>query len=129
MAARRASAQAEAAYHASVLQPAQPLGGLAALLLPALAAMHHAPQPAPPPQPPPEVLQSLEQLGADVLRACLSGLLQHALQAHAPPPPPSFDLARMLLSAQQLLPPQAPPGLFSAAPAWPHGPPPPPPHV
>jgi hypothetical protein len=122
-AARRASAQAEAVY-ASVLQPPQHLAGLAALLLPALAAMHHAPQPA---AAPPYVLQSLGLLGAeDVLRACLSGLLQHLFQPQAPPPPPGFDLARMLLSAQQL---QPPPSFPCAPSAWPSGPPPPPPHV
>ena len=113
-----------------ILQPPQPLSGLAALLLPALAAMYHAPQPAAPP-PTPDVLQSLGGLlGAqDLLRACLSGLRQQVLQPQAPPPPPGLDLARLLLGVQQLQLPRQPAGFIPCAPpAWPSVPP-PPPHV
>ena len=84
---------------------------LGALLLPALIAMSQ-PQlapPIPPPPPPMPVLQALGSLGSlgneDVLRACLSGLLQHAMQAPQPPPPlqppMGMELVRILLNAQQ----------------------------
>ena len=101
---------------------------LGALLLPALVAMSQPqlappilPAPPPPPAPPP-LLQALSSLGAlgnaDMLRACLSGLLQHALQApQAPPPvqaPVSMDLVRLLLSAQQRQPPAAAPAAGGA---------------
>ena len=79
---------------------------LGALLLPALVAMSQPPVAPPPPMPLLQAFGSLGSLGTeDVLRACLSGLLQHAMQAPQPPPPlqppVGMDLVRMLLSAQQ----------------------------